>query len=288
MYKNYVENIKLKCFTKLIFIPLMVAILTYLLPQLLQVIIGGLMGDISIGSIGSIMGMITTLFIMPLLMVKISKLKIENLGIRKEKLLKSISLGSISGFLLLSLVALTILILGGITIEKNSFSLTTALVGGLVFFILQGTWEELIYRSYLMPLFSKKYGDILSIILTSIVFTLGHALNPNIQLLPIVNLFIASIVFSLIYYRSGNLFFVGLAHGIWNFSQGYIWGSEVSGNIISASLFKSLPVYGKDIISGGNFGFEGGIITTIVGIVLIAILILILKNTVETRFNYEK
>lgn len=283
MYQKYVKDIKVEGFFELIIVPTIIGVITYLLPQLIQVIIGGLTGDNAIGSVASNMGMIITFAVMPLVMMKVSRLKLENLGVRKEKLVKNMFLGSISGFLLLYLVAVIIFSLGGIEIEENSLKLTVAFIGGLEFFMLQGTWEELIYRSYLMPLFSKKYGDVISIIATSVLFTLGHALNPNMQLLPVINLFIGSIVFSLIYYYSGNLLFVGLAHGLWNFSQGYIFGAEVSGNTVSASLFKSIPVVGKDIISGGRFGFEGGIVTTIVGVVLIVILIAMIKR----RFGNE-
>ena len=125
-----------------------------------------------------------------------------------------------------------------------------------------------------MPYFSKKFGDITSIILTSILFTLGHALNPGMKILPVINLFIASLVFSVIYYYKGNLILVGVGHGLWNFSQGYIFGAEVSGNIVPSSILKSIPVSGYELISGGSFGFEGGIITTFIGIILILIFIL--------------
>lgn len=285
MYEKYVAEIEVKGWIKLLLIPLLVALLTLMLPVLLHIAVGSLTGDLSIGGIGSITGMLITLVVMPVLMKKVSKVKIGNLGIRTEKIYKYVLMGTLGGFLCLALVALSIWGLGGVTIEQKSLAFTFALVGGLVYFMLQGVWEELIYRAYLMPLFSKKYGNITAIMLVGLIFTLGHSLNPAMQALPIINLFIASLVFSLIYYRSGNLFGVGLAHGIWNFSQGYIFGSEVSGNTISASLFKTLPVPGKEIISGGNFGFEGSIVTTVVGIVLLGILALMSKNLFQRNYQ---
>lgn len=122
-----------------------------------------------------------------------------------------------------------------------------------------------------MPNFSKKFGDVKSIIISSLLFTLGYALNPGIQILPIINLFLDSMIFSMIYHYTGNLFIVGLGHGLWNFSQGYIFGAEVSENVITSSLLKSIPTPGKELISGGIFGFEGGLVTTILEIIIILI-----------------
>lgn len=129
-----------------------------------------------------------------------------------------------------------------------------------------------------MPHFSKVMGNKWSIIITSALFTLGHAMNPNMQPLPVINLFVASLVFSVIFYYTGNLFVVGLGHGLWNFSQGFIFGAEVSGNSIPFSIFRATAVPGKDLISGGTFGFEGGLITTFVGIAMIAIFYVLISR----------
>ncbi|PCF83573.1 CPBP family intramembrane glutamic endopeptidase [Staphylococcus delphini] len=280
MYKKYVNAIQLEGFVKLICIPVLIGLVTFLLPSLISPMIGLLKGNptFEIGSVASIIGMLVTVILMPIVMTKVSKIKLSTLGITKEKAITQILIGSAVGILALSFVACVIFLLGGIKIESNSLMLTTGLIGGLFFFILQGTWEDLIYRSYLMPHFSKKYGDKIAVIATSVIFTLGHALNPNMQILPVMNLFIAGVVFALVYYYSGNLLFVGALHGLWNFSQGYIFGAEVSGNSIPVSLFKSIAIPGKEVISGGDFGFEGGIVTTIVGLILIIVLTTLIKK----------
>lgn len=172
---------------------------------------------------------------------------------------------------MLSFVVLVIWLLGGVTINPSSSLDLGILFTGLVFFLFQGTWEEIIYRSYLMPHFSKFMGDAASIVISSALFTLGHALNPGIQLLPVVNLFLASLVFSLVYYRTGSLLIIGIGHGLWNYAQGFVFGAEVSGNHVASSLFQSQAVAGKDLISGGAFGFEGGLVTTFTALLLIVI-----------------
>ena len=51
------------------------------------------------------------------------------------------------------------------------------------------------------------------------------------------------------------------AHLTWNYLQGPIFGFEVSGNKIN-SLFEQKP-NGHELLTGGNFGFEGSIILTL-------------------------
>ncbi|WP_336250536.1 CPBP family intramembrane glutamic endopeptidase, partial [Stomatohabitans albus] len=212
-------------------------------------------------------------------MMKVGKLSREDLGLTSSGVFGAIARGLIGGFIAITLTTLAIKLLGGVTIEyvfKPEY-LSTLLLG-VVFFAFQGTYEELIYRSYLMPHLSKKLGDIGGILLSSVLFVLLHAMNPGITVVPVINLFLASIVFSLIYYLTGNLWLVGVAHGIWNYAQGFFYGSLVSGNALSETVFKSLPVEGKDLISGGSFGFEGGIITSLLGLIVIGLTFAAIKK----------
>lgn len=274
MYKDHLEEIKSKGILGLIIVPFIIVLLTYIMPSLVQLLFVSFEGDnaLKIGSIGSVAGMVSVLVVMPIVMFKVSKIRLKTLGITGKNLLLNILKGGVFGLLFLSIVAISIYVLGGVSIEINSFDISIPFIMGLLFFVCQGTWEELMYRAYLMPMFSKKMGTVWSIIITSALFTLGHALNPNMQVLPVVNLFIASVFFSVVYYYYGNLFIVGIGHGIWNFSQGYIFGAEVSGNSIPYSILKSIPS-SNEIISGGGFGFEGSIVTTIVGIILILLFV---------------
>ena len=78
---------------------------------------------------------------------------------------------------------------------------------------------------------------------------------------------------------------IGVGHGLWNYSQGFIFGAEVSGNAVKSSLFTSQAVAGKDLISGGSFGFEGGLVTTFVALVLIVLFPSLLeKAELRSRF----
>jgi len=58
-------------------------------------------------------------------------------------------------------------------------------------------------------------------------------------------------------------------HISWNYFQGYIFGFNVSGNAMRG-IYNAFPK--NNFLSGGEFGLEGGIITTLV--ILITFLIL--------------
>lgn len=225
-------------------------------------------------------------FVTLFLIVKTSKLALADIGLAKKGALRNVVIGTCAGVVTLGMVAVATAMLGGVEITnvfKPEYLVSaTGLLVGVVFFALQGTFEELIFRAYLMPHFAKKMGVFWAIAISTLLFTLIHVLNPGITIMPVINLLIASIIFSLIYYIWGNLWLAGLVHGAWNYSQGFILGSLVSGLHLGQTVFVSNPVAGKELLSGGNYGFEGGIITTIVGVVLVIILGSIAKKKAAT------
>ena len=64
-------------------------------------------------------------------------------------------------------------------------------------------------------------------------------------------------------------------HTAWNFAQGNIFGFEVSGiNVEVASIF-DLNLVGSNVISGGSFGPEAGLVSTCV---LLSSILIVLNN----------
>ena len=82
-------------------------------------------------------------------------------------------------------------------------------------------------------------------------------------------------------------------HTFWNFILGFIVGSQVSGIATYNSIFFSIPVENKDLISGGIFGFEASIIETILELAISLFVIYLIKkekNKIKffRRYYYEK
>ena len=70
-------------------------------------------------------------------------------------------------------------------------------------------------------------------------------------------------------------------HGAWNFAQGNLFGILVSGQSSGTSIMKFTPQGNQDWLSGGSFGIEGSIMTSLVLLLLIVYLAYQLKKENE-------
>lgn len=136
----------------------------------------------------------------------------------------------------------------------------------LLLFICVGFYEELVFRGYLLKNLSEglknsrvspRLAVTLSLAVTSVVFGIAHATNPNATLLSTLNIALAGIFLGL-----GMLFTDSLAipiglHITWNFFQGNVFGFPVSGTNAGLS-FITIQQLGPDRWTGGAFGPEAG------------------------------
>ncbi len=130
------------------------------------------------------------------------------------------------------------------------------------YFLLVGFNEELLFRGYLFQKLIEGFGVYFAIILFSILFGLAHYYNPHIGMLSMINIIIAGIFFSVAYIKTRSLWLPITMHFVWNFSQGMIFGFPVSGNSLSESFIEYIPS-GPGLITGGDFGPEGGLVVTL-------------------------
>ena len=282
-FQSYVDNIQEKNKFKLLLIPILVVILIMFINQLLIIPLIFIFNDslkelLSFSGTSNLVSEVITFFLSIFLMTKISKLKIEQLGFSKDDMPISYLKGALFGILQISIVFFIIFGLKAIDVYYVGNINVLLLIKVFIFFVFQGLLEELLFRGYLMPLFSKVIGIKFTIILLSFLFTCIHLLNPNLNIIGLVNVFLAGVTFSLIYYYTGNLWIVSAMHTFWNFILGFIVGSQVSGIDTYNSIFFSIPVWNKDLISGGEFGFEASIIETILELAISLFVIYLIKK----------
>jgi hypothetical protein len=134
----------------------------------------------------------------------------------------------------------------------------------LVGWIVQGAAEETLTRGFLLPIFGVRLGPAWGILISSLLFAALHLLNDNLGWIALLNLFLFGVFASLYAIREGGLWGVFAIHSIWNWAQGNIFGLEVSGEDFGATTIFNLKETGPDLITGGLFGPEGGLIVTIV------------------------
>lgn len=290
-FQSYVDGIQSKSKLKLLLVPILVVTFIIVLNQLLIIPLIFIFNDsfkevMSFSGTSNLVTQLLSVFLAIFLTTKISKLSTEQLGFSKDNIVASYFKGSLFGTLQILFVFSIILGLEAVEVYYVANIPMILFIKVFIFFIFQGLFEELLFRGYLMPVFSKVIGIKFTIILLSFLFTCIHLLNPNLSMIGLTNVFLAGVTFSLIYYYTGNIWLVGAMHTFWNFILGFIVGSQVSGIPIFYSILFSLPVEGKDLISGGEFGFEASIVETILELAIILFVIYLIKKEKKGK-NYE-
>ena len=193
---------------------------------------------------------------------------------------KSVFAGILAGFGLTVLVAGIQILLGAGSIEWAG---TLPIVSGVLIFlttIIQSSGEEVLCRGFLMNGLASKHSWAFAAFGNAVVFGAIHLANPGVSPLAVINVTIAGIFFSVITIRY-NLWVSCGVHAMWNFSEGFIFGSNISGNAAQMSAFAVSPTNRPAWLTGGEFGIEGSIVVTviyIIGIVLIMMIPRVSKN----------
>lgn len=143
------------------------------------------------------------------------------------------------------------------------------LIALFVAFFIQSLAEEVISRGFMLKSLSKKVSMPIAILVSSTAFALPHLAtileaNGWFAVIGVVNLYLVSAVFSLLYVLRSNIYIVGGLHCLWNFVLYGVMGLSVSGSDGNASGLLCFQIPTQNIINGGVYGVEASILTTIV------------------------
>ncbi len=189
---------------------------------------------------------------------------LSSMGMRKKKAGIHYLQGLLVGFVMISAAAL-LSALFGITEISVSSSVNWRIIGlMLVGFLIQGMSEEFIFRGYLMNTLGGRHNPWLAVIISSTAFSLAHLLNPGFNLLVFFNLTLFGAFAGLYMIAFDDIWGVSAIHSIWNFTQGSFYGISVSGTGETDSLLRTTAVSDSVLLSGGDFGIEGSLVTTFV------------------------
>ena len=181
------------------------------------------------------------------------------------------------GFLLFSLVALLMLLSGAGSFEWGQLTLEPFLyiLILLPLWMIQGGAEELVTRAWLLPVAVKKTNLPIGLLTSSLLFALLHLGNPDIGILPILNIALFGLFASLYLLRTDNVWGIIGLHAAWNFTQGNIYGFSVSGTGVDAAVLNFIPKTDSSWLTGGAFGAEASIFSSL--ILLLAVFYLLIK-----------
>jgi len=136
--------------------------------------------------------------------------------------------------------------------------------------------EEILFRGIVLNKLrsvpSATHANIL--FCTSIVFALMHIFNPYLNFLAFINLCLFSAIITELMFLYNNFYFVWSLHFSWNFFLGLVFGNPVSGFRLN-SMFSQNISTDYYILSGGNFGIEGSVITS--GLLFFCLIVLAKK-----------
>lgn len=214
----------------------------------------------------------------------VEKRNTSSYGFTKKNLFKNYFFGLLIGFIFLLGIFVLNLITGSVTVSLNiSETNWIFIIVGFFGFIFQGLMEEVVSRGFIMNSVASKYGAISGIIVNSLFFGIFHLLNKGVTIFAVVNILLAGIVFSILYYATENIFLVSGLHTIWNFMLGPVFGIEYSGIKPFSSILRTVGVEGHSFINGGSFGFEGGVATTLMIIILTTFSFYLLKKKLKNN-----
>ena len=201
-----------------------------------------------------------TLFTVLVFQTFVNKESFTSIGLRFVNYEGDFFQGILVGGALISSGFLILFVFDLIEVDLTYFSFYDQIFY-LFLFIIVSLNEEIAIRGYILQNLSQSFNKYIALIISSLVFMLMHIGNPNIGVLPLVNLFLAGIFLGIYKVHKNNLWYPIGAHLVWNYLQGPIYGFEVSGNKIN-SLFEQ-KLTGHVLFTGGSFGFEGSIILTL-------------------------
>lgn len=199
----------------------------------------------------------------------IEKRPLLGMGFTKRGLFSEYAIGLLIGAVMISLPAAVCYLTGCVSF---SLSASNPIMIALYFlaFILQGMGEEVLFRGYLLTSLSRRHNVWVAIIASSLMFSAFHISNANFNLIAFINITLFGIFAGVFMLKRGSIWAVGAIHTAWNFIQGNVFGFNVSGNPKLDSVLESANANFGVILSGGDFGIEGGLGATVV--LLIALL----------------
>jgi len=150
----------------------------------------------------------------------------------------------------------------------------------IAFFAIVAFNEEILVRGYVLTNLMTSMNKYWALIVSALLFSVMHLANDSTSLLSTVNLFLAGIMLGIYTIHKRNLWFPIAMHFTWNFFQGPILGFEVSGTKMDSVI--SQQVSGSTLITGGEFGFEGSLLLTVMMIVSTLYIHMTYKNADNT------
>jgi uncharacterized protein len=161
-----------------------------------------------------------------------------------------------------------LLALGGY-VEHTGFGGFTGLAAQLATSLGAAVGEELVFRGGIFRIAEERLGTAAALIISSVLFGLMHAANTGATPVSTVAIALeAGALLGMVYSASRSLWLPMGLHFGWNFTEGGIFGTSVSGGHAHGLLESVLS--GPSLATGGAFGPEASVIAMAVSLIATA------------------
>ena len=208
--------------------------------------------------------LVGVLLLLWIFMTFVDKEPFIKLGFSLKGKVNDIILGMTLGLLLMAVGYTILILLGEIKFIEFNYNLKNIILL-FILFIAVSIAEETYVRGYVLKNLLQSFNPIISLIISSAIFSLLHFFNPNVNYIALTELFIAGILLGISYVYTKNLWFPIALHLSWNFFQ-VMFGFNVSG-MDTYSLIE-FEIIENNNINGGDFGFEGSYLSILFSLIL--------------------
>ena len=208
---------------------------------------------------------IGTFLVIGLFMQFVDKEKFIDLGFKTKGKLKEFIVGIVAGLIVMGLGYYLLSSMGQLSFQSINFDMQEILISFLLFTIV-AIVEETLLRGYVLRNLMYSFNKYIALIWSSILFSLMHGFNPNIDTFALIELFLAGILLGQSYIHTKNLWFPIALHFSWNFFQTH-FGFNVSGQDTYSLI--EFSIVENNLWNGGDFGFEGSWLSIISSIIMI-------------------
>jgi len=223
------------------------------------------------------MSMIGTVGIVWLFRIRVDKKSFLSMGFAIDTMNKDMLAGLLTGFALISSGFLVLLFTNQMEFIAISFS-APDLLYSLGLFVFVAITEEVLCRGYILNNLMVSFNRYAALIISAVIFSLMHLANPNANSMGLLNIFLSGILLGLPYIYTKKLWFPIALHFSWNFFQGPIFGFNVSGMEISKLIETKYTT--ANIWNGGEFGFEGSLLSVILIALALGGIFLLFRNRI--------
>lgn len=236
---------------------------------------------------------LTFAILIPLLVMAyfVDKRPLTTIGFGPPRLFDLLT-GTIIGALIFAAPLGLLVGLGAATIQPDLSSFAAdALALALITCFFNVVTQEVLVRSYIFQELWAKYGAWIATGVTTAFFVAIHAgalMQGTQGLLAGLNIFVASLMLSIAYVRTGQLWLAIGLHLGWNGLQGPVLGINVTGNENPFGHWRVLAFDGDPLLTGGSMGVEGGLVGLVGPLIGLAIVALLFKQQPKPDFAAKR